>query len=128
MAAAQRPSPETMNQNQTHVMGMLNQPVSGLSIVSGNGPSTLTNTTGGTGSITFSTTPATVGTSLWNYWQNDYYPFVIKESYPVYIQERAMDKGKHAFELLKALMDKKLLKIEKVSDFIEAMDTILKTL
>lgn len=39
-----------------------------------------------------------------------------------------MDKGKQAFELVKALMDKKLLNVEKVRDFIEAMDTILKTL
>ena len=68
------------------------------------------------------------GTSLWNYWQNQYYPYVIRESYPIFIQERAMDKGKQAFELLKVLMDKKLLKVEKVSDFIEAMDAILKTL
>lgn len=67
-------------------------------------------------------------TTLWNYWQNQYYPYVIRESYPVYIRERALDKGKQAFELLKALMDKKLVKLEKVSDFIEAMDTILKTL
>lgn len=66
--------------------------------------------------------------TLWNYWQNQYYPYVIRESYPVYIQERAMDKGKHAFELLKALMDKGLIKVDKVKDFIEAMDTILKTL
>ena len=66
--------------------------------------------------------------TLWGYWQGTYYPQVIRESYPMYIQEKAMDKGKHAFELLKALMDKNLLKIEKVSDFIDAMDTILKTL
>lgn len=68
------------------------------------------------------------GGTLWNFWQNQYYPYVIKESYPIYIQERAMDKGKQAFELLKALMDKGLVKVDKVKDFIEAMDTILKTL
>lgn len=66
--------------------------------------------------------------TLWSYWRDDYYPYVIKESYPVYIQEKSMDKGKQAFELLKALMDKNLVKVEKVKDFIEAMDTILKTL
>lgn len=66
--------------------------------------------------------------TLWGYWQGIYYPQVILQSYPVYIQEKAMDKGKQAFELLKALMDKGLVKIDKVKDFIEAMDTILKTL
>jgi len=66
--------------------------------------------------------------TLWQFWQNQYYPYVIKESYPIYIQEKAMDKGKQAFEILKSLMDKKLLKLDKVSDFVEAMDTILKTL
>ena len=68
------------------------------------------------------------GTSLWDYWHKDYFPYVIRESYPVYVQERAVDKGKQAFELLKALMDKGLVKVDKVKDFIEAMDTILKTL
>lgn len=69
-----------------------------------------------------------VSTTLWGYWQNYYYPQIIRESYPVYIQEKAMDKGKQAFELVKALMDKDLIKVDKVKDFIEAMDTILKTL
>ncbi len=41
---------------------------------------------------------------------------------------KRMDKGKQDFELLKALMDKNLVKVDKVKDFIEAMDTILKTL
>lgn len=66
--------------------------------------------------------------SAWDYYQNYYYPYVIKESYPVYIQERAQDKGKQAFEIIKSLKDKKLLKIDKVEDFIEAMDTLIKIL
>lgn len=66
--------------------------------------------------------------TLWGYWSGVYYPQIIRESYPVYIQEKAMDKGKQAYELVKALMDKKLLNVEKVKDFVEAMDTILKTL
>lgn len=85
--------------------------------------------------LSYTTSPSnligTVGGSnqtLWNYWQNDYYPAVIYESYPIYLRDRAMDKGKHAFEVVKALQDKKLLKLDKVSDFIEAMDCILKTL
>lgn len=68
------------------------------------------------------------GGTLWNYWYQQYYPYVIQQSYPIYIQERAMDKGKQAFEILKSLMDKNLVKLDKVKDFVEAMDTILKTL
>lgn len=83
---------------------------------------------GGTAGITNAIGYSGTNGTLWQYWQNGYYPYVIKESYPVYIQERAMDKGKQAFEILKALMDKGLVKIDKVKDFIEAMDTLLKTL
>jgi hypothetical protein len=68
------------------------------------------------------------GGTCWEYWQNNYYPQVIKESYPVYISERAKDEGKKAFEIIKMLNDKKLLNIEKVSDFIELMDTLIKIL
>ena len=64
----------------------------------------------------------------WGYFQNYYYPQIIRESYPVYIQEKALDKGKQAFEVLKILQDKKLLNIKKVSDFIEAMDSLIKVL
>ena len=66
--------------------------------------------------------------SCWDYWQRDYYPYVIHDSYPVYIQERAKDRGKQAFEIIKVLMDKKLLKLYTVRDFIEAMDTLIKIL
>ena len=64
----------------------------------------------------------------WDYWQNFYYPQVIRESYPVYIRERAEDKGKQAFEIIKMLQDKKLIKFDKVSEFIEAMDALIKIL
>lgn len=67
-------------------------------------------------------------TTGWSYWQNYYYPYIIRESYPVYIQERAMDKGQKAFEIIKMLQDKKLIKLDKVADFIEAMDALIKTL
>jgi hypothetical protein len=76
------------------------------------------------GSANFGYWPSTT----WDCWSNWYYPTVIKESYPVYLQERAQDKGKQAFEIIKALQDKKLMKLDKVSDFIEAMDTLIKTL
>jgi len=66
--------------------------------------------------------------SCWGYWQNQYYPYVIRESYPVYLQEKAVDKGKQAFEIIKMLNDKGLTRIEKVKDFIEAMDSLLKIL
>lgn len=64
----------------------------------------------------------------WDYWQNYYYPSIIRESYPIYIQDRAQDKGKQAFEIIKHLQDKKLMKLDAVRDFIEAMDTLLKIL
>ena len=106
--------------------------VDGLNIVSGSmttsGAGLTSGATSGTSTSVAYYTDSCGGNSLWGYWQNCYYPYVIRESYPIYIQERAMDKGKQAFELLKVLMDKKLLKVEKVSDFIEAMDAILKTL
>lgn len=35
--------------------------------------------------------------SCWGYWQDHYYPTIIRESYPVYFQERAKDSGKQAF-------------------------------
>src|SRR3990167_7469410 len=66
--------------------------------------------------------------SCWRYWQDFYYPQTIIHSYPVYLQDRAKDSGKQAFEIIKALQDKKLIKLEKVSDFIEAMDTLIKIL
>ena len=64
----------------------------------------------------------------WDWWQDRYYPQVIRESYPIYIQERAQDKGKQAFEIIKMLKDKKLIKLETVGDFIEAMDALIKIL
>ena len=117
-------------------MQMLNCSVNGLNISSSAGPQTsvYSNTLGNAAMISQTNAVQTVcygdsqGGTLWQFWQNLYYPYVIKESYPVYIQEKAMDKGKQAFELLKALMDKGLVKVDKVKDFIEAMDTILKTL
>ena len=66
--------------------------------------------------------------SPWGYWQDYYYPQVIRESYPIYIREKAEDKGRQAFEIIKQLQDKKLLKFDKVSEFIDAMDTLIKIL
>ena len=64
----------------------------------------------------------------WGYWNEWYYPQVIRESYPVYIQDRAKDKGKQAFEIIKILKDKKLVQIPKVADFIDLMDELIKIL
>ena len=66
--------------------------------------------------------------TLWDYWSGWYYPQVIKESYPVYIRERASDEGKKAFEIIKMLQDKKIIKFDKVKDFVEAMDALIKIL
>ncbi len=64
----------------------------------------------------------------WGYWQNYYYPQVITQSYPVYLQERAKDEGKKAFEIIKMLQDKRFVKFDKVSDFIDCMDALIKVL
>lgn len=122
------------NDQQTQAMNVLSCGVQGQQICSNQSAvNTEVNTIGNCQSVSAGSGPTLLyptnscGT-LWGYWQNQYYPYVIRESYPIYIQEKAMDKGKHAFELLKALMDKGLVKVDKVKDFIEAMDTILKTL
>ena len=69
-----------------------------------------------------------VPATAWGYWQDWYYPQVIKQSYPVYIQEQSQDKGKKAFEIIKILKDKKLVNLEKVSNFIDLMDELIKIL
>ena len=66
--------------------------------------------------------------TVWDYWTGYYYPNIIRESYPVYIQERSMDKGQKAFEVLKVLIDKKIVKMEKVTEFVDAMDALIKIL
>ena len=66
--------------------------------------------------------------TCWDYWQNNYYPRVIRESYPVYIQERAQDKGKKAFEIIKILKDKKLVQLKTVGNFVDLMDELIKIL
>jgi len=67
-------------------------------------------------------------TTCWGYWTDHYYPKVIHPSYPVYMQERARDKGKQAFEIIKILKDKKLVNMAKVGDFIDLMDELIKIL
>lgn len=66
--------------------------------------------------------------SVWHWWEDYYYPRVIGESYPVYVQERSLDKGKQAFELIKMMKDKGFVKLDKASDFIELMDALIRTL
>ena len=76
----------------------------------------------------YTATGETGTSSCWSYWQNVYYPYVIRESYPVYVQERSKDKAKQAYEIVKILKDKKLAKLEKVADFIDLMDELIKIL
>lgn len=66
--------------------------------------------------------------SCYHWWTDWYYPYVIRESYPVYIQERAKDKGKQAYEIIKILKDKGLIEIDTVKKFMEAMDTLINIL
>lgn len=82
-----------------------------------------------TDNLSISNTPGAVGYSTcWDYWSTGYYPQVIHTSYPVYLQERAKDKGKQAFEIIKVLKDKKLVSMTKVGDFIDLMDELIKIL
>ena len=64
--------------------------------------------------------------SVWGFWEGYYYPQVIRKSYPVYIQERTLDRGKKAFEIIKILKDKRFINLEKVGDFIDLMDELIK--
>ena len=66
--------------------------------------------------------------TCWNYWYREYYPQVIRESYPIYIKEKAKDKGKQAFEIIKILSDKKIIRLDTVKNFIDAMDALIKIL
>ena len=70
------------------------------------------------------------GTNLtcYGYWQDYYYPYVIYPSYPIYIRERSLDKGKQAYEIIKILKDKKLVDIKTVKQFIELMDCLIQIL
>jgi hypothetical protein len=70
----------------------------------------------------------TSGSSCWHYWQDWYYPTVIRESYPVYVQEKSIDKGQKAFEVIKMMNDKKLINLKTIKDFIEIMDCLIKIL
>ena len=66
--------------------------------------------------------------TCWNWWQNYYYPYVVKESYPIYIREKSYDEGKKAYEIIKVLRDKGLIKVEEVKDFVRLMDELIKLL
>jgi hypothetical protein len=66
-------------------------------------------------------------TGCWEYWQNWHYPQIV-QSYPVYIREKAKDNAKQAYEIIKILTDKKLVKVDKVKDFIDLMDELIKIL
>lgn len=109
---AKRPHNEMKNNNQVNAMYVAtNGSMDGLSIT----------TTGGSTGLYYNG-------SGWDYWQNYYYPQVIRESYPVYVKEKSEDNGKKAFEIIKMLQDKRFVKFEKVSDFIDAMDALIKVL
>lgn len=81
-----------------------------------------------TGTQTYANNNGAQSLSCWSYWQDHYYPQVIRESYPVYIRERAEDKGKQAYEIIKILKDKKLVNLSKVENFIDLMDELIKIL
>lgn len=98
---------------------------SGSNLVGNFSDTTLSVTAGGTTGASGAVNCVTTG---WNWWTDYYYPQVIRQSYPVYIQERAQDKGKQAFEIIKMLKDKRFVKLETVADFVDAMDALIKIL
>lgn len=79
-------------------------------------------------SVACNNSTGTASWGCWDYWTTQYYPQVIHTSYPVYLQEKAKDKGKQAFEIIKILKDKKLVQLSKVGDFINLMDELIKIL
>ena len=66
--------------------------------------------------------------SVWHFWEDYYFPYVIKKDYPIWIQERAIDKGKKAYEIIKTLRDKKLITVRTVKQFTDLMDELIKVL
>jgi hypothetical protein len=128
--SVKRPCNETNMTNQVQIMMDCNLD-SNLNLQSSNCSNPNIQTAGLTGSQINATNLTGIqasGTTAWEYWQEYYYPQVIRESYPVYIQERSKDSGKQAFEIIKTLQDKKLMKLETVKDFIDAMDSLIKIL
>jgi hypothetical protein len=66
--------------------------------------------------------------SCWHWWQEQYYPQVITQYYPMYIRERSLDNGKRAYEIIKVLKDRKLVEITTVKKFMELMDCLINIL
>jgi hypothetical protein len=61
-------------------------------------------------------------------WKDIYYRGPLRpigHTYPPSFRE---DKGEKAFKIIKALMDKKLVQIEKIEQFIDLMDELIKIL
>src|SRR4051794_34510196 len=102
------------NLNKTQVLSMMNANLdSGMTFTARTLPdesaAATSNTSANVTSRSYGIGSGTNTLSCWHYWQDHYYPTVIRESYPVYIEQRAKDKGKQAFEIIKVLKDKKLV-------------------
>ncbi len=60
----------------------------------------------------------------YDYYHTHWYPYsYYYPSYPVY-----EDKTKQAFKIVKLLMKKKLVKVDKVKDFVDLIDEVLEIL
>lgn len=57
----------------------------------------------------------------WDWWYQYYMPIY----QPVYYSTLSPDKGKQAIAIMRALMDKGIVKINKVEDFVKAIDVVL---
>ena len=63
--------------------------------------------------------------ACYDYW-NTYYPQSV--TYPYYSNTICIDKGLQALSIVKALMNKKLVKLTTIKQFIDLMDELVKIL
>lgn len=118
-----------MSENKKEVMSILNNAINESLTFSTTNTNDLNNDANVFTASNLDTASGSTGTmSCWDYYQRWYYPEVIRESYPIYVRERAEDKGKKAFEVIKLLNDKKFVNLKTVKDFIDLMDVLIEVL
>ena len=68
-----------------------------------------------------------VSSSSYNNYYYPWYPETIREYYPIYyrIWETEPDKFEQAFKIVNKLMEKKIVEIRKVKDFVELVNEIV---
>ncbi len=68
--------------------------------------------------------------NLNQYWYPDWYYPTVREYYPVYYGywQSNQDKHQQAFNVARMLVDKKIVELKKVKDFIELVENIFKVM